>query len=101
MYRALKPGGVYYATHPDYVNDAAREDLLAAINRFAAIKVQAHTLDDIAEAFIGAGFKAAVKRIIPAGYTALSKPSQWYARVRDHVDAEYVHDYVFRFQKPA
>lgn len=99
IYRALKPGGIYFATHPDYMNDDAGTELRTAINRFAAIKVKEHTLDDIADAFIGVGFKTSIKRIVPKGYTSLSKPSAWYQKVINHVDAEYVHNYAFRCEK--
>lgn len=100
IFRALKSGGIYYATHPDYTSDPAGKELRTAIDEYGSLKSQPHTLDDYAEAFAKAGFRMSIKRLQPTGYIGISKPSVWYSKVVDAVNAEYVHSYSFKLIKP-
>lgn len=104
MFNRLKPRGVYFATHPDYVTDPAFKVAQDAIDEHAAIKCAQNNLDDIIGAFEKAGFTVYVKRIVPTGYipepiSALD--NRWYGTATNEVDFWYKHRYAFRCVKPA
>lgn len=95
----LKQGGVYYASHPDYVNYPNRQAMRYLINQHASCPVQDHTLDDIAWAFTRAGFDVGISRMNPEKFVNITKPGEWYEQVSDCLAAVYDHAYVFRFVK--
>jgi SAM-dependent methyltransferase len=94
---ALKPGGVYYASYTDYAGNPSLPRLREGINRHAAVPMQEHTLDAIAEAFHGEGFSVALRRMVPEGFVALSWPDRFFARIADRMLYEYTQAYLFRF----
>lgn len=100
MFRALKSGGVYYATHPDYTQSKGGALLMQEIKKFSATDVATNTLDDISNAFEEAGFQVYVKRLRPASYFAHTKNSSWYASIYDRIQHEYAERYVFKLVKP-
>ncbi|MEM7245491.1 MAG: methyltransferase domain-containing protein [Acidobacteriota bacterium] len=101
MFGALKPGGVYYASHPDYPSYPNFEQIKEDINRFAAVPLVPHTLDGIASAFDAAGFEVGIKRVIPQAFVELNPRRSWHSSVAENIEASYSHGYVFRLAKPA
>lgn len=101
VFKALKPGGIYYATHPDYTQSEGGRLQIQKINEFAAVKASEKTVDDIAKAFAAAGFMVSIKRMIPKSYLSLSVGSSWYRTVYDQIHHNYEERYAFRLMKPA
>lgn len=99
VYDALKPGGIYYVTHPDYTQSKGGAVLIEEINKFASVKAATNTLDDITKAFEGAGFKVSIKRMEPSGYFSVSSKSTWFRSVYDKLEHEYVERYAFKLEK--
>lgn len=103
IYDRLKPGGVYFATHPDYVTDPIFKAAQDAIDSHAAIKCAQNNLDDIVAGFEEAGFIVYVKRIVPNHYIPepiSSKNNRWYGNATNEVEFWYNHRYAFRCVKP-
>ena len=103
IYERLKPGGVYFATHPDYVTDSRFKVAQDVINEHATIQCAQNDLDDIIAGFEKAGFFVYVKRMIPNGYipepiSALN--NRWYGTATREIDFWYGHRYTFRCVKP-
>ncbi|MEI7024174.1 class I SAM-dependent methyltransferase [Paenibacillus sp. y28] len=98
--RALKPGGVYYATFADYTGNPSLPAIRERINRNAAIPMQEHTLDSVADAFFKAGFQVGIRRMIPSGFVSLSPTKKWYRHTIDHLQYAYEQAYIFRFTAP-
>ena len=99
--RALKPGGVYYATYTDYRDNPSLPAIRDRINRHGAVKMQEHALDDIALAFQRAGFEVGLRRMPPAGYVRLQLPDRFFTTVADRMLYEYGQAYIYRFSAPA
>ena len=103
MFNRLKPGGVYFATHPDYITEPAHTAAQEAINQHAAIKCAQNDLNDIVAAFEEAGFEVYVKRIIPGHYIPepiSAKNNRWYGTAMNEVNFWYERRYAFRCVKP-
>ncbi|RJX37457.1 class I SAM-dependent methyltransferase [Paenibacillus pinisoli] len=100
MKAALKSGGVYYATYADYPNNSSFPMIKERINANSAVPMQEHTLDDIAAAFFGQGFKVGVRRMPPAEFVELSPESVWYRNVADHLQFAHEQAYLFQFTAP-
>ncbi|MFE6798621.1 class I SAM-dependent methyltransferase [Paenibacillus chitinolyticus] len=100
MKKALKPGGVYYATFADYSENPSLPYIQERINSNASIPMQEHTLDHIAEMFFQEGFRVGIRRMIPTWYLDLSPGKRWYQRVADHLQYAYEQAYVLRFEAP-
>ena len=100
MAHALKPGGVYYAAYTDYQGNPSLPKMRTEIDRYGAVKMQLHRLDDIALAFQGAGFAVCLRRMLPAGYIPLSLPDRFFEQVADRMQYEYEQAYIFRFVAP-
>jgi 2-polyprenyl-3-methyl-5-hydroxy-6-metoxy-1,4-benzoquinol methylase len=104
IYDRLKPGGVYFATHPDYITDKTFKVAQDAINKHAAIPCAQNDLNDIIAGFEQAGFKVYPKRIIPTGYIPVpvsAKDNRWYGSASCELDFWYGHRYAFKCVKPA
>jgi ubiquinone/menaquinone biosynthesis C-methylase UbiE len=103
MFERLKPGGVYYATHPDYVTDSRFHLTQKVIDEHGAVKCAQNDLNDIICAFEKAGFKVYVQRMIPKGYAGpiSGLNNRWYGTAANHVDFWYGHRYAFKCVKPA
>ena len=104
IFNRLKPGGIYFATHPDYITDPRFTAAQEAINEHAAISCAQNNLDDIIGGFESAGFKVYVKRIVPNHYIPESisaKNNRWYGTATNEIDFWYNHRYAFRCVKPA
>ncbi|MFS0838941.1 class I SAM-dependent methyltransferase [Paenibacillus sp. 1P03SA] len=100
MKKALKPGGVYYATFADYSENPSLPHIRERINGNASIPMQEHTLDHIAEVFFQEGFRVGIRRMTPSWYLDLSPGKRWYQRVADHLQYAYEQAYVLRFEAP-
>jgi 2-polyprenyl-3-methyl-5-hydroxy-6-metoxy-1,4-benzoquinol methylase len=98
IFEHLKPGGIYFAAHIDYVTDPKYQYTRDIIDSHAAIKSAPNNLDDIVGAFESAGFKVYVKRMIPSGYipVPISAESHWYDSATNEIDYWYNHRYSFR-----
>lgn len=97
---ALKPGGVYYAAYSDYRDNPSLPKMKAEIDRFGAVKMLLHSLDDIAVAFQAEGFSVSLRRMPPAGYVPITLPDRFYERIADRMQYEYEQAYIFRFAAP-
>ncbi len=102
IFDRLRPRGVYFATHPDYIGDKKFRVAQEAINRHAAVKCAQNTIDNIISGFESAGFLVYVKRIIPLGYipVPVSANNRWYGTASNELDFWYGHRYSFRCVKP-
>jgi SAM-dependent methyltransferase len=100
IFNALKPGGVYYAQHPDYSAYPNQAEMVRAIDSYAAIPTQLNTMDQIAQCFANAGFKVAVRRIPPRGFIPFTPGGMWYSSIYDKMAANYDHAYMFKLTKP-
>jgi 2-polyprenyl-3-methyl-5-hydroxy-6-metoxy-1,4-benzoquinol methylase len=103
MFRRLKPGGTYFATHPDYITSPAFKVAQEAIDIHASIKCAQNNLDDIIAAFEDAGFIVYVQRIIPTKYIPVpvsAKDNRWYGTATNELDFWYGHRYAFKCVKP-
>jgi len=102
IYDRLKPGGVYFAWHADYISDKRYVATQEAINQYAAIKCSQNTVDDIIAAFQSAGFKVFVKRMLPPSYipVPIREDKRWFSSALAEIDYWYDHRYVFRCVKP-
>ncbi|MBU0799842.1 MAG: class I SAM-dependent methyltransferase [Alphaproteobacteria bacterium] len=104
MFNRLKPGGVYYATHPDYITSPAFKVSQDAIDIHAAIKCAQNNVDDIIGAFEDAGFVVYVQRIMPKRYIPVpisARNNRWYGTATNELDFWYGHRYAFKCVKPA
>lgn len=101
MFQVLKPGGAYFASHPDYVGFPGAEKSVAQIAKHASVCLAPNSLDTIAEAFSQAGFQVAVKRKWPKQFIKFDSTREWYNRLEDQLDFMYRHTYIFQFVKPA
>ncbi len=101
IYARLKPGGVYFAWHADYISDKRYSMTQEAINQYAAIKCSQNTVDDIVAAFQSVGFKVFVKRMIPPSYipVPIREDERWFSNAKAEIDYWYDHRYVFRCVK--
>jgi SAM-dependent methyltransferase len=97
---ALKPGGIYYATYTDYQGNPSLPKMQEDIDRYGAVKMQLHRLDDIALAFQAAGFAVSLRRMLPVGYIPLQLPDRFFQQVADRMQYEYEQAYIFRFVTP-
>jgi 2-polyprenyl-3-methyl-5-hydroxy-6-metoxy-1,4-benzoquinol methylase len=102
IFDRLKPGGVYFAWHPDYITDPRFKMVLDAVNEYAAVKCAQNTLDDIIRGFQAGGFSVYVKRLIPTGYISVphNAISRWYGTATNEIAYRYEHRYSFRCVKP-
>lgn len=99
--KALKPGGVYYASYTDYEGNPSLPDIRDKIDRHGAVPMNLHALDDIAAAFWEEGFRVELRRMLPQGYIELSPGERWFNRIRDRMLYEYGQSYLFRLTAPA
>lgn len=97
---ALKPGGIYYATYTDYQGNPSLPYMQAEIDRFGAVKMQLHNLDEIALAFQEAGFAVGLRRLLPTGFIPITLPDRFFQQVADRMQYEYEQAYIFRFVAP-
>lgn len=97
---ALKSNGVYYASYTDYQHNPSLRHMRAEIDRFGTVKMQLHSLDEIATAFQEAGFAVSLRRMLPSGYVPLHLPERFFQQVADRMQYEYEQAYVFRFVAP-
>jgi len=95
--QVLKPGGVYYATYTDHIDNPSQSSFLEWINKNSLVEATPHTLDFIAETFVAEGFQVEVRRRIPQGYIDLSCKEEGYHGLADRMQAMYEQSYVFRF----
>jgi 2-polyprenyl-3-methyl-5-hydroxy-6-metoxy-1,4-benzoquinol methylase len=102
IFDRLKPGGIYFAWHADYITDKRYAATQEAINRYAAIECAQNTVDDIIAAFQSEGFKVYVKRMIPPSYipVPIREDERWFSSAQAEIDYWYEHRYVFRCVKP-
>jgi SAM-dependent methyltransferase len=98
--RALKPGGVYYATYSDYRGNPSLPSMRELINQHGAVKMQDHTLDDIALSFQREGFAVEIRRLIPSGFIPVRLPDRFFRSLADRMLYEYEQAYVFRCVAP-
>jgi SAM-dependent methyltransferase len=99
--QALKTGGVYYATYTDYRDNPSLPRLRADIDRHGAVKMQLHSLDDIALAFQNEGFAVSARRLPATDYIPLHLPDRFLQSVADRMLYEYEQAYIFRFVAPS
>lgn len=100
MGHALKRDAPYYATYTDYQGNPSLPTMKAEIDRYGAVKMQLHTLDAIAQAFLAEGFQVSVRRMIPQDYIPLQLPERFLQSVADRMQYEYEQAYIFRFIAP-
>lgn len=102
MFDRLKPGGVYYATHPDYVTSGKFGKIQESINKFAAVRCAQNDLNAIIEGFETAGFQVHLRRMLPQGYiSAHSRKKSWSGiSPEDNIELWYNHRYAFKCVKP-
>jgi SAM-dependent methyltransferase len=98
--RALKPGGVYYATYSDYRGNPSLPSMRELINRHGAVKMQDHRLDDIALAFQNEGFAVGLRRLVPTGFIPVRLPDRFFCSLADRMLYEHEQAYVFRCVTP-
>lgn len=98
--KALKPGGIYYATYTDYRGNPSLPDIQDKINSSGAIPMNLHSLNDIAGAFWSEGFQVGIRRMVPTNYIELSSNDRWFHHIEDRMLFEYEQAYIFRFVVP-
>jgi SAM-dependent methyltransferase len=98
--RALKPGGVYYATYSDYRGNPSLPSMRDCINRHGAVKMQEHALDEIALAFQNEGFAVGIRRLPASGFMPVRLPDRFFRNLADRLLYEYEQAYVFRCVAP-
>ena len=101
MRQALKAGGVYYATYTDYRGNPSLTAIRAEIDRYGAVPMQLHALDDIALAFQDEGFSVSARRLGVTDYVPLRLPDRFFRCVTDRMQYEYEQAYIFRFVAPS
>ncbi len=103
IFDRLKPGGVYFATHPDYAGDPRYKVTQKIIDDNATVKCSSNTMDEIIAGFESAGFQVFVKRMLPKAYMSVSAQSdrEWYGSSANKIHLWYEHRYAFRCVKPA
>ncbi len=99
IWDSLKDNGVYYATYTDYVKNPNLPYLYKTISKYAVLKMQLHSLNDIAEAFWKQGFIVEIQRMAPKSYVRLNKEETWISRIEEKMEYEYEHMYIFKFIK--
>lgn len=102
IYDRLKPGGVYFATHPDYVTNPRFRPILKTIDEFAAVKCALNDINAVVAGLEAPGFKVYLKRMTPQGYmTSPVSANSWYnIPPQDQIDLWYNHRYALRCVKP-
>ncbi|NLN97853.1 MAG: class I SAM-dependent methyltransferase [Eubacteriaceae bacterium] len=100
MDACLIPGGTYYISYSDYVGNPNLPQIFKTINTFGNIKMNLHSLKDIARAFWEENFQVSVLRLQPQGFIPLSEQDPWHARIEERMDYEYTQSYLFKCTKP-
>lgn len=100
IYERLKPGGIYFATHPDYISEPAYQVTQQKIDEFAAVKCAQNDLNTIIAAFEGAGFEVNLKRTVPQDYFSVSGDGSWYGTPLKQIEFLLNRRYAFRCVKP-
>lgn len=95
MWSSLKNGGVYYATHPDYLSYPNSEQIVDYINEHASVPASLRGIDEIARTFESAGFSVQLKRMTPS-YVTFSSEDTFFNQLQDKLEVEYCHRYIFR-----
>ena len=95
--KALKPGGVYYATYTDYNGNPSLPGMKKKIDQNGAVPMILHDLDDIAAAFFQEGFTVGVRRLIPDSFIELSQQDRFFQKISHRMQYEYEQAYIFRF----
>ncbi|MDO0824649.1 hypothetical protein [Desulfosporosinus nitroreducens] len=98
--KALKPGGVYYATYTDYNGNPSLPEMKKKIDQNGSVPMILHDLDDIANAFLQEGFTVGIWRLIPDSFIELSQPDRFFQRISHRMLYEYEQAYIFRFVVP-
>ncbi|CAG7649190.1 class I SAM-dependent methyltransferase [Paenibacillus allorhizosphaerae] len=98
--RALKPGGVYYATYNDLSSNPSKDYFKEEIEKYSHLKANIHSLDDIASAFMNEGFQVEIKRRIPTDFIAISAQEKYFRTLSDELMSAYESSYIFRFTRP-
>ncbi|GKU78824.1 bifunctional 2-polyprenyl-6-hydroxyphenol methylase/3-demethylubiquinol 3-O-methyltransferase UbiG [Paenibacillus sp. L3-i20] len=96
----LKPGGVYYATFVDYSGNPSLPNIRDRINSNAALPMQEHTIDSVANAFLKEGFKIGIRRMTPADFVDVSSGKKWFNTIEDHLQYVYEQAYLLRIVAP-
>lgn len=95
--KMLKEGGIYYAAYSDYSQNPELPGIKKTIDQNAALPMQLHTLDEIAEAFSHHGFQCSIRRMIPEGFIPINPMEKWFSEIRNRMLYEYSECYLFRF----
>lgn len=98
---ALKNGGVYYATFADQTKNPSLEYMKKAIDRYGAIPMQLHTIDDIVQPFIAENFIVELKRLQKNGFIPVNNYREFHLSVADRMYSEYDCSYLLRFTRQA
>lgn len=102
VYDRLKPGGIYYVTHPDYVTNPNFKKIQEQIDKFAAVKCAQNDINDVVKGLEAPGFTVHAMRMIPQSYiTTPIRTNSWYGiSPADQLDLWYNHRYAFKCVKP-
>lgn len=68
IYKALKPGGVYYIAIGEYAENPLWERWKETISAFSPVPPQTHSLQDIARSFQDKGFSVSIQRMVCKGF---------------------------------
>lgn len=98
--KALKPGGVYYATYTDYNGNPSLPEMKKKIDQKGAVPMILHDLDDIANAFFQEGFTVGIRRLMPDSFIELAQTDRFFQRISHRMLYEYEQAYIFRFVAP-
>lgn len=95
----LNANGVYYSTYVDNNGNPNLNNYYKKINEISNLKMQLHSLDDLAKAFVSNGFKIEMRRTIPIDFIEIDMTYEWNQRIEEQMTIEYEKAYILRFTK--
>lgn len=99
IFKALKPGGVYYAATGCHTGCPLWESWKPILNATTNLPLQNYSLDDFSSAFSEAGFTVSARRLRHDDFIAVDRYPDYFPKVADALDY-YARDIVlFRLAK--
>jgi len=99
MFRALRPGGVYYAVTGCHTASPLWPQWRSLIAETSSAPVLDRAPDDFAGAFAAAGFAVSVKRFGYDGFVPAAKDRRYYPALTDAIAYPAEHKLLFRLEK--
>jgi len=100
MHRVLKPGGVYFCAIGEYAENPLWPKWKALLEESSAVPPHTYSSTEVAEAFLTAGFTAAIRPLACSGFADIDEESSYFASPFELADFHHRLMLLYRFTKP-